>query len=179
MKIIFNIFNKSPVNINGVNINAPAVLLVLLVFGFGISTLIMRQSDREKARAGEKKTEEIVQSPESIDDGESEYAEGEGEQENGEELVEQEYAAAQYKRGNKYRKGEGVPQDYGKAAECFLKAAKLGHVSAQYNLANRYLWGQGVQKSYKEAAKWYLKAAVRGHNKAKINLVWTVILRLT
>ena len=99
--------------------------------------------------------------------------------ENGEEVAEQEYAAAQFKRGNEYRKGEGVLQDYGKAAECYQKAAKLGHVSARYNLANRYRLGQGVPRDYGKAMKWYLKAAVRGHNKAKINLVWTVILSLT
>ena len=128
-------------------IGVTEVLIVLLVFG--ISTPNMRQSDREKARAGEEKTEEIVQSPKSIDDGESEYATVKDGQENNEE-----------------------------AANPYLKAAEQGDALAQYNLGAMYRDGEGVEQDYGKAIKWYLEAAWQGHNKAKVNLVWTVILRL-
>lgn len=84
--------------------------------------------------------------------------------------AEQGDAEAQFQLGNKYRKGEGVRQDYEEAAKWFRKAADQGHAKAQNNLGVRYANGQGVRKSFKEAVKWYRKAAAQGHATSQNNL---------
>ena len=65
----------------------------------------------------------------------------------------------QYEIGRQYDRGDGVPQDYGKAVEWYTKAAKQGHKDAQYNLAAIYHNGNGVQKNFSQAAEWFRKAA--------------------
>jgi TPR repeat protein len=67
--------------------------------------------------------------------------------------------AAQTKRGNLYRNGNGVAKDYVKALHWYRKAANQGFVGAQNNVAVMYDQGLGVTKNKSEAAKWYLKAA--------------------
>lgn len=61
-----------------------------------------------------------------------------------------------------YANGQGVEQDYGKAAYWYEKAAKQGNVSAQFNLGVLYDKGQGVEQDYAKAAYWYEKAAEQG-----------------
>jgi TPR repeat protein len=51
-----------------------------------------------------------------------------------------------------YRKGRGVVQDYVKAVEWYLKAAKQGHVYARDGLSNCYKEGRGVEKNLSLAA---------------------------
>jgi hypothetical protein len=70
-------------------------------------------------------------------------------------------AGAQSSLGLMYYLGEGVPQDYTKAAYWFQKAAEQGHAQAQCNLGVMYRDGQGVPKD--EAAYWFQKAADQGH----------------
>ncbi len=60
-----------------------------------------------------------------------------------------------------YDNGQGVPQDYAKAAEWFREAAEQGHLNARFNLALMYGDGQGVPKDY---------AADQGYAKAQNNL---------
>ena len=53
---------------------------------------------------------------------------------------------AEYNLGVKYERGEGVKQDYKKAANFYQKAADQGNANAQANLAVLYIWGKGVGK---------------------------------
>lgn len=64
------------------------------------------------------------------------------------------YPAAQYSLGYMYYKGEGVPQNYDKAAKWFRRAADQGHPEAQYVLGRMYHRGEGVPQNYVEAHKW-------------------------
>jgi uncharacterized protein len=65
--------------------------------------------------------------------------------------------------GLAYEKGDGVPQDYTKAAEWYRKSAEQGNVRGQTLLAALYENGQGVPKDYAESASWYRKAADQGN----------------
>ena len=82
----------------------------------------------------------------------------------------QEAGKAEYSLGEKYYSGEGVPQDYTKAAEWYRKAAEQGDAGAQYNLGNMYANGEGVPQDYTKAAEWYRKAAEQGDADAQYNL---------
>jgi TPR repeat protein len=69
---------------------------------------------------------------------------------------------AEYKLGRAYHLGQGVPQDYTKAAELYRKAAAQGDAKSMYNLGYIYLHGQGVPKDSLAAAGWFQKAADSG-----------------
>ncbi|KAF0220515.1 MAG: Sel1 domain-containing [Geobacteraceae bacterium] len=76
-------------------------------------------------------------------------------------LAEQGSAVAQQELGVMYRKGEGVRQDYAKAAKWFRRAADQGLAEAQNNLGGLYATGLGVEKDYVQAYKWFTLAASR------------------
>jgi TPR repeat protein len=69
--------------------------------------------------------------------------------------------------GVKYALGEGVPQDFAKAAKWIRKAADQGNEYAQNSMGGMYERGEGVPKNKTEAAKWYRKAAEQGDADAK------------
>ena len=77
---------------------------------------------------------------------------------------------AQNNLGVMYEKGQGVRQDYARAAEWFLKAAEQGTATAQFNLGLKYANGQGVRQDYAQAVQWYRKAAEQGNVEAQHNL---------
>ena len=77
-------------------------------------------------------------------------------------LVSEQDAEVQFNLGLMYSEGQGVKQDYYKAAECFQKAAEQGHAEAQYNLGLMYYRGKGVKQDYFKAIEWYQKAAAQG-----------------
>jgi hypothetical protein len=79
-------------------------------------------------------------------------------------------AGSQFNLGNKYLNGQGVPQDYAKAAEWFKKAAEQGNAEAQYLLGCMYNKGHGVPQNEAEAVQWVKKAAAQGHPKARETL---------
>ena len=86
-------------------------------------------------------------------------------------------APAQYRLGNKYNNGDGVPQDSAKAVEWLLKAAELyrkaaeqGDADAQFSLGGMYEHGEGVPKDSAKAVEWYRKAAEQGDALAQITL---------
>jgi len=79
-------------------------------------------------------------------------------------------AEAQYHRGVQFAEGNGVPQDYGKAAKCYRAAAEKGLAEAQYSLGYLYENGLGVERDFKQAAAWYRKAALQGGPEAQNNL---------
>ena len=79
-------------------------------------------------------------------------------------------AKALYFLGKHYARGEGVPQDYGKAAEYLRDSAEKGYAYAQNDLGAFYAKGQGVRQDYAEAARWYRKAAEKGDVLAQYSL---------
>jgi TPR repeat protein len=70
--------------------------------------------------------------------------------------------------------GEGVPVDYQKAREWYLKAVKGGNGVAANHLGRLYLNGEGVQKDEKEAEAWYKKGMELGDEAAKHNYEMTI-----
>ena len=81
-------------------------------------------------------------------------------------------ASAQFRLGQLYDEGTGVPQDYGQAMEWFEKAAKQGHGGAQVNLGTLYLQGEGAPQSDQMALFWLSRAAEQGHALAFAKLGW-------
>ena len=71
-------------------------------------------------------------------------------------------AEGYYQLGQKYRLGEGVKQDYARAAEWYRKAAEQGHAAAQGHLGVMYASGEGVKQDYAQAVEWYRKSAEQG-----------------
>lgn len=72
--------------------------------------------------------------------------------------------------GTRCALGDGVPQNYGLAAQWFDKAALHGYGKAEYNLGMQYYFGQGVSKDKTKAAYWWEKAAAQGIAAAQYNL---------
>jgi len=72
-------------------------------------------------------------------------------------------AESQYALGACYSFGQGVPQDYKKAAKYFSLAAQQGHVLSQKKLGYYYLEGKGVEQSNQKAIKWFKLAAKQGN----------------
>ena len=78
---------------------------------------------------------------------------------------------AQYKLGEMYKKGEGVPQDYKTAVKWWRLAAEQGTAVAQNNLGVMFGNGLGVPQDYIRAYMWWniaassgIKEAVSGRN---------------
>src|SRR5579883_2403519 len=84
--------------------------------------------------------------------------------------VPREVVIGDYNLGVRYAFGNGVKQDYKKAAELFLKAAMQGLPDAQYNLGALYDNGLGVPKDPVRAVIWYHSAAEQNHPSAELNL---------
>ena len=95
------------------------------------------------------------------------YDDGEDYVESSEEVTD---AEELFVRGLGYYSGNGVRQNYDKAMEYFLKAARQGYAPAQASLGEMYRGGLGVNKDYGEAFKWYLKAAESGMPESQYNV---------
>ena len=78
--------------------------------------------------------------------------------------------AAMRNIGHMYRRGLGVPQDFGKAMTWYKRAATIGFDRAQANVAGMYLAGEGVKQDYAQAANWFARAAQQGHVISQYNL---------
>ena len=85
-------------------------------------------------------------------------------------------AEAFYTLGCKYAEGRnqgsfseglGLPQDYQKANELFLKGGELGCADAYFNLGNLYNNGQGVERDMEKAAYYWELAAIKGNVQAR------------
>lgn len=81
---------------------------------------------------------------------------------------------AQYQLALMYYRGEGLPQDYEKAALWYRRAAERGDVDAQLNLGLMHAQGLGVKQSFYEAFKWFELAVLNSpssefHDKAFYN----------
>lgn len=77
--------------------------------------------------------------------------------------AEQGDANAQCLLGEMYERGQGVLQDYMRAAELYKLAAEQSNAKAQYNLGNMYRLGNGVNRDYNRAAEFYKLAADQGY----------------
>ena len=77
---------------------------------------------------------------------------------------------AQRGLGDLYYSGQGVTQDYGKAAEWYRKSAEQGEARAQFALGGLYYSGKGVTQDYGKAAEWYRKSAEQGNADAQWRL---------
>ena len=84
--------------------------------------------------------------------------------------AEQGNAESQFKLGNIYEKGRGVPKDSATAVKWYRKAALQGYAKSQYTLGKMYEYGLGVPKDYATAFSWIKKAAEAGHNKAQYSM---------
>ena len=71
-------------------------------------------------------------------------------------------AEAQYNLGLLYAQGDSLPQDAGRAAVWYRKAAEQGLAEARYSLGVLYHQGNGVPKDAGQAASWVRKAAEQG-----------------
>lgn len=65
---------------------------------------------------------------------------------------------ALYERGMSLMDPNGTMKDPHEAAECFTKAANLGHPGAQLQLGFLYATGQGVPEDFAQAMAWLQKA---------------------
>jgi TPR repeat protein len=61
-------------------------------------------------------------------------------------LANQGNAASQFKLGNMYHHGEGVPQDFAAAVTWYRKAADQGDAEAQLHLGNMYDFGMACRR---------------------------------
>ena len=77
-------------------------------------------------------------------------------------------AKAQVFVGYLYETGQGVNQDYIKAAEWYRRAAEKGNATAQMQLGNMYLYGRGVSQNFKFAYMWLDLAARQGNEQALV-----------
>ena len=86
-------------------------------------------------------------------------------------LMEKGNGYAFYMLAGCYDRGiEGLPQDWAKANELWLKAGELGCANAYYNLGSQYANGDGVEIDKKKAKHYWELAAMNGHIKARHNL---------
>ena len=73
--------------------------------------------------------------------------------------------------GGYYRRGDGgMPQDFAKANELFLRAGELGCAKSYYNLGILYYDGMGVEVDKKKANHYWELAAMGGNLIARHNL---------
>lgn len=69
---------------------------------------------------------------------------------------------ALYDAGLRYHEGQGVVQDYARAATLMEQAAQAGHPGAQAHLGGYYFTGLGVARNLARALHWLEAAAVQG-----------------
>ncbi|KAF9082000.1 hypothetical protein BGX23_000203 [Mortierella sp. AD031] len=66
-----------------------------------------------------------------------------------------------------HKEGDGSPEDFVKALECYLKSVPRGHAHAQVSVGDLFLQGQDVPQDTSMAMDWYLKAAFQGDANAQ------------
>jgi len=79
-------------------------------------------------------------------------------------------ALAKYNLGVIYAQGEGVEQDFAKAAELFQQAHALGNSDATANLGVMYEQGLGVEQDLERAVELFREAHAAGDATATSNL---------
>ena len=85
-------------------------------------------------------------------------------------LIEKGNAMAYYQFGGDYAEGTtGMPQDWAKANDLWLKAGELGYAEAYSALGLSYYHGQGVDMDEEKAKYFYELAAMKGDVHARHN----------
>lgn len=84
--------------------------------------------------------------------------------------ADQGFFRAMFALGHIYRWGKYGEQDYKKAFDYYMKAARLGSAIDQYYVGQCYRKGEGVEQSAEKAAEWYIKAAEQNCRPALIAL---------
>ena len=79
-------------------------------------------------------------------------------------------AAAQFRVGQAYATGYGVPLDLPTAVLWFRKAAEQGNADGEATLGTALLMGQGVIEDDAQAIVWLGKAAAQNNGPAEVNL---------
>jgi TPR repeat protein len=74
-------------------------------------------------------------------------------------------SSAQFNIGLMYHDGQGVPQDFSRAAEWFQRSADQDYAKAQLNLGALYGIGKGVRRDYVQAYMWLNLCAAKGDSK--------------
>ena len=83
-------------------------------------------------------------------------------------LLDTDNATACYTYGNYYYRGEhGLPQNWAKANELWVKAGEYGHPSGYFNIGVSYRDGTGVDVDMKKALYYFELAAINGHVNAR------------
>ncbi|HEX9582899.1 MAG TPA: tetratricopeptide repeat protein, partial [Gammaproteobacteria bacterium] len=77
---------------------------------------------------------------------------------------------AQFRLGQRYDAGKGVPRDYAEAFRWYRLAAAQGHVEAQLNVGLMYNEGQGVARDPAAGSDWLRRAADAGNATAQYSL---------
>lgn len=85
-------------------------------------------------------------------------------------MAERGSAQAAYGLGVAYDRGQGVRQDYPRAAHWYRIAAQRGSAQAQLSLAVMCQFGQGVPRDAAQAVQWYRRAARQGLPAAQSSL---------
>ena len=71
----------------------------------------------------------------------------------------QDDAESLYQTGLAFLYGTDVPKDYAKAADCFKRSCRMGHMPARRELGIMYASGQGVEVDMEKAVKYLGQAA--------------------
>jgi TPR repeat protein len=88
------------------------------------------------------------------------------------EQAERGSADAQFRLGDTYWQGHGLPQDHEQALIWFRKAAEQGNAQAQSRIGTMYANGLSVERDEAQAVFWYRKAAEQGEFEAQFQLGW-------
>ncbi len=78
--------------------------------------------------------------------------------------------AAGQELGDRFRQGDGVPEDYVQALHWYGVGARLGDADAQNNLGSMLLDGLGCIPDVQAAIGWYAASAAQSHRVAQYNL---------
>ncbi|WP_018998071.1 peptidoglycan-binding protein [Hirschia maritima] len=79
-------------------------------------------------------------------------------------------AAAQYRMGKLYERGEGVPRSIKESRKWTTLAAENGNVKAMHDLAVFYAEGEGGDQSFLAGVEWFTRAADYGLIDSQYNL---------
>ncbi len=79
-------------------------------------------------------------------------------------------AAAQYRMGKLYERGEGVPRSIKESRKWTKLAAENGNVKAMHDLAVFYAEGEGGEQSFLSGVEWFSRAAEYGLIDSQYNL---------
>ncbi len=79
-------------------------------------------------------------------------------------------ARAQFRLGDLYESGRGLPRDPAQAAQWYERAAQAGHAQAALRLGDLYRQGRGVVQDAGAAVQWYERAARAGDGAAAYRL---------